>query len=309
MRKTICGTLVAGLVLLSTPTDVQGQVRRTTPTTVRRSPPTRPAPVASVRATGPIHVMTMVPVTVEARNLTLPDGEHLFRMEGETAECWPGVDATSVSVRATAAGGTVSYPVKLYFGRPEAHGRTCTLLIKAARPGEPWRRVASSAVQVERAETYVIENTWQLVPFVSSITATRVNAPNAPCTGLSAGLSGAVPIGPVEHDRDLSFHIRSGINQPDCVYASEQPYRQLKRGWVIIDREWRIEHARGGGDACSINNYSSDQPAGTYFYAHVQMRCGGGPDNDNGVRLILRRLTLLGPPNGSPLDAFISGSY
>jgi hypothetical protein len=117
-----------------------------------------------------------------------------------------------------------------------------------------------------------------------------------------------VPIGPVEHERDLSFHIRSGLNPSSCVFDSNPPYRRLKAGWAIIDRKWKIERTRGANDACLVNNYGATSPEGTYFYVHSQLECAGGPDNDNGVRLTLQRLTLLGPANGSPLDAFISGS-
>jgi hypothetical protein len=135
-----------------------------------------------------------------------------------------------------------------------------------------------------------------------------VNDAHGSCSGISAGLSGLVPIGVVEHEHDISLHIRSGINRSECVFDSSQPQLRLKPSWAIIDRKWKVDHARGPSDACGVRYHSASEPAGTRFYVHAHVACDGGPDNDNGLRLTLQRITLVGPLNGSPMDAFISGT-
>ena len=264
------------------------------------------APHAVVRVNEPVYVLSSVPATVELSNLRNVK-THLI-LEAETTACWLA-PSSMAEQQITPVNGRATFSVPLYFIYAEAHGQDCALHVKIATPDDTrFRDVAAGTVHVEAGQTYVIEDTWAVVPFVSTIVATRINAPDAPCTGLSLGLAGAIPIGAVEYERDLSFTIRSGINPPECTFESSQPYRQLAKGWAIIGRSWRVEKARGASDACSINNYSTDQPAGSRFYVHSQMHCGGGPDNDNGVRLILQRLTLLGPPGHAPIEAFTSGT-
>ena len=262
-------------------------------------------PRASVTVNEPVYAMTPVPATVQLSNLRNVKS-HLI-LKGETTACWL-TPASMTQQEITPAGGRASYSIQLHFVYPESHGQTCALHVEVGTLDDrKIRNVSAGSVHVEDGQTYTIENTWQIMPWVSSITATRINAPNAPCTGMSAGLAGLIPIGPVEFEQDISFNLRSGINQPECTFDSSQPYRTLKKGWAIVDRKWKVERARGDSDACNVATYSSTMPEGTWFYVHSQLRCGGGPDNNNGIRLTLQRLTLLGPPNSSPLDAFISG--
>ena len=264
------------------------------------------APRASVSVSEPVYALTSIPATVELSNLRNVK-THLI-LEAETTACWLA-PSSMAEQQITPVNGRATFSVPLYFVYAEAHGQDCALHVKIATPDDTrFRKVAAGTVHVEAGQTYTLEDTWAVVPFVSTIAATRINAPDAPCTGLSLGLAGAIPIGAVEYERDLSFNLRSGINPPECTFDSSQPYKQLAKGWAIIGRSWRVEKARGASDACSINNYQSDKPAGSWFYVHSQMRCGGGPDNDNGVRLVLQRLTLLGPPGRAPIDAFRSGT-
>jgi hypothetical protein len=296
--------LAAGLMMSATAAGAQARF----PSRTGRLPATSVtlAPRASVRLSQPVYVMSSVPVTVELSNLRNVK-THLI-LEAETTACWLA-PSSMVEQEITPSNGRAAFSVPLFFVYPEAHGQDCAVHVKFATPDDTrFRNIAAGTVHVEAGQTYTIENTWAVVPFVSSITATRINAPDAPCTGLSLGLAGAVPIGAVEHEHDLSFTIRSGIHPPECTFDSSQPYKRLAQGWAIIGRSWRVETARGASDACSINNYQTGQPAGTWFYVHSQMRCGGGPDNDNGVRLILQRLTLLGPPGRAPIEAFTSGT-
>ncbi len=263
-------------------------------------------PRASVSLTEPVYAMTPVSATVELSSLRNVKSQ--LMLKAETQACWL-TPASMAQQELTPVGGRASYSIMLHFVYPEAHGQTCALHVDVATLDDHRiRSVPAGSVRVEAGQTYTLEDTWAVVPFVSSIIATRVNAPDAPCTGFSLGLAGAIPIGPVEYGHDLSFTMRSGIHPPECTFDSSQPYKRLAKGWAIIGRSWRVENARGASDLCTISNYQTEQPAGTWFYVHSQIRCGGGPDNDNGVRLILQRLTLLGPPGRAPIEAFTSGT-
>ena len=305
MRSRI--TLAVAAAVLASPHPAAGQLQ---PLGGATRQPTRTLtliPRASVNVAEPVYAMTPVPATVELSSLRNVKS-HLI-LKAETQACWL-TPASMKQQEVTPVGGRVSYPITLHFVYPEAHGQTCALHVDVGTLDDRQiRSVPAGSVRVEAGQTYTIEDTWQIMPWVSSITATRINAPDAPCTGMSAGLSGIIPIGPVEYEHDISFNLRSGLNAPECTFDSSQPYRTLKKGWAIVDRKWKVERARGESDACNVAYYSNTEPSGTWFYVHSQLRCGGGPDNNNGVRLTLQRLTLLGPPNGSPLDAFISGRY
>ena len=293
--------LSAAVLLIAGPLAAQLQL----PGNVRPRGTLMLAPSASVQVQGTVYALTEVPATIYLSNVRNVKS-HVRILNTRVAGCALDPDAM-MPHEVVPVGGRASFSVPLYFINPEASGRECPLNVALATPDDPtYREIPGAVVSLARSQTYTIEDTWAVVPFVSSIVATRINAPDAPCTGLSLGLSGVIPIGAVEYERDLSFTLRSGIHPPECTFDSGDPKKRLAKGWAIVGRSWRTERARGSSDACSINNYQSDQPSGTYFYVHSQMRCGGGPDNDNGIRLILQRLTLIGPPGHGAIDAFTS---
>lgn len=311
MRISTVGTIGGCIALTLAPLVPAAAQARRAPVERGSARAVEALPRASITVAGPIYMMTGTSATIHLRNFE--DVPQRVEITGETTPCWLSVPSMTPQ-EVTPSGGRASVDVMLYFIYPEAQGQTCTIRVKtynlAARTG---RTVSAGTVKVEPAQRYVIDDTWQIVPWTSGTTPTLIVTPGSTagrgaCSGISAGLSGLVPIGPVEHERDLSFHIRSGLNPSSCVFDSNPPYRRLKAGWAIVDRKWKVERARGTKDACNVNNYGTSYPKGTYFYVHSQLECGGGPDNDNGVRLTLQSLTLLGPANGSPLDAFISGS-
>ena len=309
MRMHSVGLLVMTVGLLS-PHAVVGQERPSGGRAVPRTaaPLRAPTPRAAITVNEPVYVLTSVPATLVLTNVRNVKS-HVKIVHTTVHGCGVSPE-TMMPQEVTPVGGRATLSVPLRFTSVEGRGRTCAINVGLATPDDPFfRPVPGASVAVAQGQTYTIEHTWDLKPWISEITPTRINAPDAPCSGMSAGLSGLIPIGAAEYDHDLSFNLRSGIHQPECTFDSAQPYRRLKRGWAIIDRRWKTVRARGESDACSISNYSVSEPSGGYFYVHSQMRCGGGPDNDNGVRLILERLTLTGPPNGSALDAFISGSF
>ncbi len=297
------GVLGAACLLNSGPLTAQLQL----PGNVRPRGTIVLAARASVQVQGTVYALTEVPATIYLSNVRNVRS-HVRILNTKVAGCALGPDAM-MPREITPAGGRASFSVPLYFINPEASGRDCPLNVGLATPDDPvFREIPGAVVAIAPSQTYTIEDTWAIVPFVSSIVATRINAPDAPCTGVSLGLSGAIPIGAVEFEHDLSFTLRSGIHPPECTFDSGDPKKHLARGWAIVGRSWRVEKAKGSSDACSINNYQADQPAGTWFYVHSQMRCGGGPDNDNGIRLILQRLTLIGPPGQSAIQAFTSAT-
>ena len=285
-----------------------GQLRPPAGSARRASGTLALTPRASVTVGEPVYILTGVVATISLTNVRNVKS-HVRILNTTVDECRVETEP-AIARDVTPVGGRGTFVVELYFLDLGGRGRTCELNVGLATPDDPFfRPVRGATVQIAQGQTYTIEHTWDLKPWISEITATRINAHDAPCSGMSAGLSGVIPIGAAEYDHDLSFTLRSGIHQPECTFDSAQPYRRLKRGWAIIDRRWKTIRARGDGDACSLSNYSVSEPSGGHFYVHSQMRCGGGPDNDNGIRLVLEQLTLTGPPNGSPLDAFISGSF
>lgn len=301
-RSVIVATAAAGFFLAARPAHAQAGPGMAPAR--RPGGPITLAERASVSVSEPVYAMTPVAATVQLSNLR--NVKSHFILKAESTACWL-TPASMKQQEITPTGGRASYSILLHFVYPESHGQTCPLHVDVGTLDDlRIHSVPAGSVHVEDGQTYTIEHTWQIMPWVSSITATRINAADAPCSGMSAGLAGIIPIGAVEYEQDISFNLRSGINQPECTFDSSQPYRTLKKGWAIIGRKWQVTRARGESDACTAA-YSTGMPEGTWFYVHSQMRCGGGPDNNNGVRLTLQRLTLLGPPNSSPLDAFISG--
>jgi hypothetical protein len=313
MRLSAIGATGASMLLMLTPFDAaSSQARRAAPVERRATRAVEALPRASISVPGPVYMMTTTTATIHVQNLA--NAPHRLTITGETLECWLSVPSMSEHEVKPVAG-RATFTVPLHFIYPEAHGQTCTIRVKAYNlAAKEGRTISAGTIKVEPAQQHVIEDTWSIVPWTSGTTPTLIVDPGSSggrgaCSGVSAGLSGLVPIGPVEHERDLSFHIRSGLNPSSCVFDSNPPYHRLKAGWAIVDRKWKIEQVRGASDACRVVNYGTGYPEGTNFYVHSQLECGGGPDNDNGVRLTLQRLTLLGPANGSPLDAFISGSH
>ena len=312
MRLTAIGITGASLALMLAPFHAASAQGRRAPPVERRSVRAVEAlPRASISVSGPVYMMTTTTATITVQNLG--NTPHRLEITGETLACWLSVPSMERH-EVTPVAGRATFAVKLHFIYPEAHGQTCTIRVKAYDlAAKQMHTISAGTIKVEPAQEYVIEDTWSIVPWTSGVTPTLIVSPGSSggrgaCSGISAGLAGLVPIGPVDHERDLSFHIRSGLNPSICTFDSNPPYRRLKAGWAIVDRKWKIERVRGTSDACQVVNYSTESPKGTSFYVHSQLECGGGPDNDNGVRLTLQRLTLLGPANGSPLDAFISGS-
>jgi hypothetical protein len=310
MRVSTLGTIGASIALTLAPLVPGAAQARRAPVERGTTRAVEALPRASISLSGPVYMMTAASATIHLVNFeNVPQRVWLT---AETTPCWLSAP-TMMPQEITPSGGRASFTVELFFIYPEANGQTCTMRVMTFDSAGRARRTAAGTVKVEPAKRYVIDDTWQIVPWTSGTTPTLIVTPGSTggrgaCSGISAGLSGLVPIGPVEHERDLSFHIRSGLNPSSCVFDSNPPYRRLKRGWAIVDRKWKVERTRGTEDACYVNNYGTGYPKGSSFYVHSQLECGGGPDNDNGVRLTLQSLTLLGPVNGSPLDAFISGS-
>jgi hypothetical protein len=310
MRVYGWGIVAAAIALSGLPLDrMDAQVPR-------RQAQRRPAgavqlqrvPTVSVSVTEPIYVKTITDVSVHIRNL--PDVPHTIQLLVVKPTQCSARGYASRRVTVSPADGKVTFLADVHFDSLGARGQSCPLAITltAMQPAAP--RVDAGSVPVEAGQTYTIDNTWDVVPWILPIVPGKADLPGSAqlgqCTGFSAGLSGIIPIGVVEHDHDLSFHLRSGVYPSACSY---EPMRSrmttLNRAWYIIGRTWKIERARGTGDACKVDSNLDDKPSGGAFLIMYTMSCGGGPDNDNGVRLILQSLTLIGPPNRTPLEAFI----
>ena len=197
--------------------------------------------------------------------------------------------------------------------RVEAAGITCSMYVYivpreisgVVRPQEDTKLYAGT-VHIEPAQTYKVEKTWDLVPFGVNINVRLLGDSQGSCSGFSAGLSGIIPIGVVKNGDGLSLHIRSGIFSTGCLYDSSPPL-QLKKGWTVTDVNWK-EDREGDLRVCFVGNHSGldrfRHETSTSLNVHAQMECGVGPDNNNGIRLTLQSVTLVGPPNQTYEQAF-----
>jgi hypothetical protein len=265
-------------------------------------------PMVSVSVTEPIYVKTITDVRVHIRNLR--DVPHTIQLLVVKPTKCSARGYASRRLTVTPVGGEVTFMADVSFDSLGARGHSCPLAIDLTAMQSAESKVDAGSVPVEAGQTYTIDNTWDVVPWILPIKPGKADqygsAQQGECNGFSAGLSGVMPIGVVEHDHDLSFQLRSGIYPSTCSYQPDRSrMTRLNQPWYIIGRTWKIERARGASDACKVDSNLAENPAGRAFLIMYTLSCGGGPDNDNGVRLILQSLTLIGPPNRTPLEAFI----
>jgi hypothetical protein len=262
----------------------------------------------SVSVTEPIYVKTITDVRVRIRNLR--DVPYTIQLIVVKPTKCSTRGYASRRVTTTPVGGETTFLADVHFDSLGARGQSCPLALDLTALKWGDSTVAAGSIHVETGQTYTIENTWDVVPWILPIKPWKDDQYSSvqlgECNGLSAGLSGLVPIGVVEYEHDLSFHLRSGMYPSVCRYEPDRSRLvSLNRGWHIVDRKWKIERARGQGDACAVDSNLDEKPSGTVFLIMYTLSCRGGPDNDNGVRLTLQSITLIGPPNRAPLEGFI----
>ena len=286
------------------------QVPRTPPSRPTRpkpDPPTfaQPVPAATIRVAETLRVLQTTEADIEVTNLRAVPYSVTVGSTGP-APCGVGAiqNVNNYSRRnLIPVNGKLKLKWDLYFYLSAA-GKSCPIYVYVTPTGErEYAKLDAGTVQIESTQTYKIENTWNVVTLGVSITGSLIDSSQGACGGLSAGLSGIIPIGLVKNGEDLSLHIRSGIYPTQCVF-DPSPRFPLKRGWAVVDRTWKVEHERGDQDSCKVVFLSAGEPSGASFYVHAQMMCGVGPDNNNGVRATLQSVTLVGPLNQTYVQAF-----
>ena len=312
--KSVAGAVLL-LICLGCASFCPGQTPRTPPSRPNRPPPPpraypKPIPTATIKVSGLIHVLHGKEADVEINNLT---GVRYSVGLGSTgqAPCGQGWVSGSLQLKydSMPVNGKLRLKFDLYFYQ-DAAGSTCPIhiYIAAMEPGknrsvtERDTKLDAGTVHIESTQTYRMENTWDVVPFGVNIKVSLIGNSQGACTGISTGLSGIIPIGVVKNGDDLSLHIRSGIFSTQCMFDLNPPF-QLKDGWAVTERIWKMERERGDRDVCRAG-YSNADPSGASFYVHAQMECAVGPDNNNGIRLTLQSITLVGPPNQTYEQAF-----
>jgi hypothetical protein len=284
------------------------------PTRPQPDPPAfpEPAPTATIRMEEPVYVLSQAKGELEVTNLSGTRYHPEFRaIPGST----PGADAIRCHMGSDQEPPYYLVPVngkiKAKFGfffYEDSAGKNCTFTLHlhtVSTSGERPIDIYPVTIKVEAGQTYKIENTWDLKQFVSKAGVEKMA--RGDCEGLSVGSASVlpIPIGEVENNGDISFHVRGGILPAQCMFKSASPKFQLKAKWAIVDGKWKTEFVRGTNDTCGASQPSVLGHG--EFDIQVQLRCAGTgllPDNSNGVRVTLESITLIGPPHEAPLNAF-----
>jgi len=201
-------------------------------------------------------------------------------------------------------------------------GKSCLLELLLRPPGHlmSWGKMSTgSSVTLPQVSVHTILQTWDLVDFTTPSGKKFGASANPPvvCSPLSVGKSGSFPIGVVKYNKDLSFQIRNAALPISCSYKTF-PQMEVKQGWIITEVEWNFS----GNEICHLGGAmiphfewspghwgAGDSHNTTELFP---IKVDGACDVDGSHRLnnkhvfraILKKITLIGPPQQTWQSAF-----
>lgn len=232
---------------------------------------------------------------------------------------WAGACSTSGLFATSTPGGS---PYKLRwdysFSGVENSGKTCAMELRFN--GGTGLRLAAGTLTLPTLQTYTISTTADLLNLTTS-SGVRVSASATknnlilPCELASVGTAGTFATGVVNEGGDLTFQLRNGLLQENCVFATNNPLL-VKADWSVKAATWQFttDANCSDGNARFAIQASSGQTV-TFFFDEtaifkVRFEVSCRPDstdlprNNHLYKARLAEVQLVGPAGQRWQDAF-----
>ena len=178
--------------------------------------------------------------------------------------------------------------------------------------------LAAGEIRLPVLQTYTITHTWDLLSFTTP-SGKKLSASASkgalPCELASVGTAGMFTTGVVNDNGDLSFQLRNGLVQEDCVFQTSTAL-VVKPDWFVKKVDWQIT----SDSICNAFNRETAIQARsgqtvTFFFDstaifQVKFEATCMPDerdrtkNGHLYKARLAGIELVGPPGQKWQDAF-----